>query len=162
MTLMKSIGLSILLALFALFAHPLQAHKFEANGIEVDHPWARPTPPVQPINSAVYLTVYNRRDTDIHLIGASTSISEHVSLHRSQTENGMMTMRPLPDGLVVEAGKTAVFEPGGLHIMLKDLDQPLQEGDRFPLALSFENGEVVELEVYIERGAAEKLEGHDH
>ena len=159
MPFIRSIGLSVLLA---LFVHPLQAHEFEANGIEVDHPWARPTPPVRPINSAVYLTLNNRRDTNIHLTGASTPISEDVSLHRSQTENGMMTMRALPDGLVVEAGKTAVFEPGGLHIMLKELDQPLQEGDRFPLALSFDNGEVVELEVYVERGAAENLEDQHH
>lgn len=155
----KSISYGILLSLCAL---PLQAHEYVKNGIHVDHPWAMPNPPVKPINSAAYLTVKNHRDGDIRLIDVTSPISKDVSIHRSQMENGMMRMRVLPEGVVIEAGKTAMFEPGGLHIMLRDLDQPLKDGDRFPLQLSFEDGTVVKLEVYVEQGASDATKMHNH
>lgn len=57
--------------------------------------------------------------------------------------DGAMTMRELTDGLELPAGETIALEPGGYHIMLLDLVEPLVEGDSFELTLSFETaGEV--------------------
>ena len=159
MTTIKRIALTTLLSIMAL---PLLAHEYSASGIQIAHPWARPTPPVEPINSAVYLTIENHRAKDLRLVGASTPVSEDVSIHRTQVENGMMQMKALPEGVVIKAGGSATFEPGGLHIMLKAMDQPLKEGDRFPLELSFEGGDVIELEVYVEHGDEGNMEGHSH
>jgi len=156
---LKCITFGILLAVCAI---PLQAHEYSGNGIHVDHPWAMPTPPVQPINSAAYLTVKNQRDVDIRLIGVTSPISKNVSIHQTRMENGMMRMEALPDGLVIRAGKPARFKPGGLHIMLRHLDQPLKDGDRFPLELSFEDGTLVKVEVYVERGASNSTDTHNH
>lgn len=100
MTTLKSIGLGILLALMAL---PLQAHDYVGNGIHVDHHWAMPTPPGKPINSAAYMTVKNHRNADIRLIGVTSPISTDVSVHRTQMKKGMMSMRALPEGVVIEA-----------------------------------------------------------
>ena len=59
------------------------------------------------------------------------------------TGGGMMTMSPV-DQIEVPAGGTAVLEPGGFHIMLLDLVEPLAVGTTIELTLTFEQaGEVV-------------------
>ncbi len=50
--------------------------------------------------------------------------------------NGVMTMRPLDKGLAIEPGKTVKLAPGGYHLMLMDLKNPLKQGDKVPLTLS--------------------------
>ena len=52
--------------------------------------------------------------------------------------NGVMTMRPLDKGLAIEPGKTVKLAPGGYHLMLMDLKNPLKQGDKVPLTLEFE------------------------
>lgn len=61
---------------------------------------------------------------------------------------GMMTMAPV-DEIPVAAGETVTLEPGGYHIMLLDLVEPLKTGDTFEVTLTFaEAGDmVVEVEV---------------
>jgi copper(I)-binding protein len=63
-------------------------------------------------------------------------------------------MRETP-GLELPARKHLVLRPGGSHLMLVGLKQPLLKGQRIPLTLRFERaGEVhVELEV-LASGAA--------
>jgi copper(I)-binding protein len=40
---------------------------------------------------------------------------------------GVMKMRPLENGLVIEPGKTIKLAPGGYHMMLMDLKSPLKQ-----------------------------------
>ncbi len=42
--------------------------------------------------------------------------------------NGVMTMRPLDKGLLIDPGKTVKLAPGGSHLMLFDLKKPAQAG----------------------------------
>jgi copper(I)-binding protein len=59
------------------------------------------------------------------------------------TEGGMMSMSPV-DEIPVPAGETAVLEPGGYHVMLLDLVEPLEVGSTIEVTLTFaEAGEVV-------------------
>ncbi len=48
-----------------------------------------------------------------------------------------MTMQELTDGLALNAGETVTFEPGGYHVMLLDLVEPLEVGDEIELTLQF-------------------------
>jgi copper(I)-binding protein len=50
-------------------------------------------------------------------------------------EGGVMRMRPL-ERVELPAGKTVKLAPGGMHLMLEELRQPLKAGDRLPLVLS--------------------------
>lgn len=53
-----------------------------------------------------------------------------------------MTMQPV-SAIDVPAGETVVLEPGGYHVMLLELVEPLEEGQTFDLTLVFEEaGEV--------------------
>ena len=47
-----------------------------------------------------------------------------------------MKMRAI-DSLALPAGKTVELRPGGYHVMLMDLAQPLKEGDSVPVMLTF-------------------------
>jgi copper(I)-binding protein len=78
-----------------------------------------------------------------------------------------MTMRPLDKGLSIEPGKTVKLAPGGLHLMLMDLKNPLKQGDKVPLTLDFEKAGkvVVSLDVQgvgAQAPAGGATSGHDH
>jgi copper(I)-binding protein len=50
-------------------------------------------------------------------------------------EDGVMKMRPL-ERIELPAGTAVKLAPGGLHIMLIDLKQPLQRGEKVPVTLT--------------------------
>jgi hypothetical protein len=52
-------------------------------------------------------------------------------------DGGVMRMRPL-EGLDIPAQSTFQLKPGGTHIMVAGVKQPLIAGSSFPLALHFE------------------------
>ena len=67
------------------------------------------------------------------------------------------------DVVEVTADSPVVFEPGGHHVMLMGLDDPLIEGESFPMTLVFEKAGPVEVTVAIRGlGAMENDEGDDH
>ena len=51
-----------------------------------------------------------------------------------------MTMREV-ESIVVPAGGSATLEPGGTHVMLLELTEPLEAGDTFDLTLTTEAGD---------------------
>jgi hypothetical protein len=56
-----------------------------------------------------------------------------------------MTMRPLDKGLAIEPGQTVKLAPGGYHLMMFDLKEPLKQGDKVPVTLEFEKAGKVKL-----------------
>jgi periplasmic copper chaperone A len=64
-----------------------------------------------------------------------------------------MRMRPLAT-IDIPAGQTVTLSPGGMHIMLLDLAQPLREGQSFPLTLSFDHAGARQVTVAIEKAGA--------
>ncbi len=59
--------------------------------------------------------------------------------------DGVMKMRPLDKGLAIEPGKTVKLAPGGYHLMMMDLKNPLKQGDRVPVTLEFEKAGKVQV-----------------
>jgi copper(I)-binding protein len=111
--------------------------------------WGRPSPKMA-MAGAVYVTIKNKGNEADRLISASTTAAKTVELHESyMDENGVMGMRPLEGGLEIPAGETAKLEPGGNHIMLIDLVEPLVPGTKITVALQFEKSGEVVLEVEI-------------
>jgi periplasmic copper chaperone A len=64
-----------------------------------------------------------------------------------------MRMRPLA-AIDIPAGQTVTLSPGGMHIMLLGLTQPLREGQSFPLTLSFDHAGPRQVTVAIEKAGA--------
>lgn len=92
-------------------------------------------------NAGLYFTVegYGTEDS---LVSASTDVAATVELHETvMGDDGTMGMRPVT-GYPLPASGQLVLEPGGLHIMLMDVD-PLVAGTTIEVTLTWEKaGEI--------------------
>lgn len=146
-------------ALFAsLLAVPALAHDFTAGDLFIDHPWSRAMPP-NAVTGAAYLRIENRGETPDKLLGAETAAAAYTELHEHIHQDGLMKMQQVQT-LAIEPGQTVEFQPGGYHIMLFNLQQPLVAGEDFQMTLEFEQAGTVEVTVNIEDGAPATHEHH--
>ncbi len=99
--------------------------------------WARPAE--QEGVSAAYLHMLNFGSDDT-LVAASTDVADIVEIHEMVMANDVMSMRPLEGGVPVASGDIAMLEPGGIHLMMLDLQQALEVGTAFTMTLDFESG----------------------
>jgi periplasmic copper chaperone A len=116
-------------------------------GITISGAWARPG--FSGSNSAVYLVIENSGNQDDALLSAEANVAQLVELHESRMDqSGMMSMQE-QERIDVRAKDQVAFQPGGLHVMLINLNGDLNPGDRFNLTLNFqETGQVpVDVEV---------------
>jgi iron complex transport system substrate-binding protein len=112
----------------------------------VESGWARPTSEGMTMGAG-YLTIRNPGPA-VHLVAARSALATRVEVHESRLEGGMARMRAVPD-LLVGAGQTLRFEPGGLHLMLIGLTTSLRAGAHVPLVLRFEPGGEVAADLVV-------------
>ncbi|MEM7130314.1 MAG: copper chaperone PCu(A)C [Chloroflexota bacterium] len=98
-------------------------------------------------NSAAYLLITNNGQQEERLLEASTPAAGTVQLHESLDDNGVMRMEHRPDGFVIPAGGSLQLEPGGKHVMLMNLAEPLAPGETISITLSFVNQDPVTVAV---------------
>jgi copper(I)-binding protein len=106
-----------------------------AADLKVDNAWARAPAPGQKVASA-YAELTS--PSNAALVAAASPVAERVELHSMTMDGGVMRMRPVPR-IELPAGKTVTLAPGGLHLMLFGLKQPLKDGDKVPLELSVQS-----------------------
>jgi hypothetical protein len=141
-------------AILAVVSQWACAHSFTVGALNIDHPWARSTV-AQISNGAAYLTVVNHGQNADRLLSIESPVANKVQIHISSMDNGVMRMRPVEGGVKIEAGASVKFAPGGMHIMLIDLKQPLRVGTEFPLTMHFEHAGITTVRVRIEDGMAD-------
>lgn len=91
----------------------------------------------------IYMTIENTGGEDDALIGGTTDRAQAVEIHETKIVNDTGTMLPHDGPLPIPAGESVALEPGGLHIMLVDLNDDIRLGDTFEVTLEFERaGEV--------------------
>lgn len=95
--------------------------------------WARATAPGQPVGAA-YMTIAS--PVGLTLQSIDTSAAKSVEVHTMDHRNGVMRMRAVPT-LRVAAGVPVQLAPGGMHLMLMGLQQPLKAGDTLRLKMTF-------------------------
>ena len=118
-----------------------------AEGLKVEQPWARASL-AGVRNGIVYGRFVEDSAATIELVGASTPVADHVEFHKHSMNAGVMTMRQL-DRIELPPGQAVVLQPGGMHLMLIDLKQPLKAGESFPLTLKFADGESLTIAVSV-------------
>src|SRR5580700_4593752 len=102
--------------LFAgLIAAPASAAEVKAGDLVITQAWSRATPGGAKVGGG-YLTIENRGSAPDRLIGGSADVAAKVQVHEMSMNNGVMTMRPVDGGLVIEPGKTVKLSPGGFHL----------------------------------------------
>lgn len=103
--------------------------------VQVEDPWVRGTVTGQPATGA-----FMRLTPSAHarLVAARSPVAGVVEIHEMAMDGDVMKMRQIP-GLDLAAGRTMELKPGGYHVMLMSLKQPLKGGQSVPLTLIFED-----------------------
>ncbi len=106
----------------------------QAQSVTVQEAWIRGTVAGQSATGAfMELTA----KSNARLVGVSTPLTKNAEVHNMTMQNGVMKMFPV-DGIDVPAGRTVKLASGGYHVMLMNLQKPLNAGDKVPLQLTFE------------------------
>ena len=124
------------------------AEDFRLKDLVVEHPYARATPPGATTGGA-FVAITNRGAVQDRLLEASTPAAKSVEIHEMSMDGGMMKMRAVR-GIDIKPGARVELKPGGYHLMLLELKEPLQSGRKIPLTLVFERSGRIEMSVPIE------------
>ena len=120
--------------------------------LKVEQPWARASlGGVR--NAIVFGALVNEGSAPLAIVSGSTPVAERVEFHIHAMNGDVMTMKQL-DAIELKPGERAMLQPGGLHIMLIDLKQPLKQGDSFPLTLITRDGVSVKVDVKVTSATA--------
>ena len=118
----------------------------QAGAIRAEQSWARATAPQQKVGGA-YVTLMSPADD--RLVGVSSPIAGRAEVHEMRMDGNVMRMREVEGGLALPAGKVVALAPGGYHIMLMDLKQPLVAGQVIPMQLRFRSAPPIDLRVQV-------------
>ena len=144
--------LALLAVSAAALATPSLAAEFKSGDVTVENPWARATPKGADVGAG-YLTIRNNGVAPERLTGGSADFAS-VEVHEMKTENGVMKMREMKNGLAIPAHGTVKLAPGGYHIMFTHLTKPLTKGETVKATLNFEHAPPLAVEFSVEGMAA--------
>ena len=71
------------------------------------------------------------------LVAAQSPVARSAEVHEMTLQGDVMAMRAI-DALELPAGQAVELKPGGHHLMLLGLKQPLKAGETVPLTLTVE------------------------
>jgi periplasmic copper chaperone A len=142
----KQAAIARICALLALAGSPVgaqvPAQSAKATTLVVQDAWIRATPGTDV--AAAYLTLRNPSTSPVTVTGVESPIAGHVMIHETRVQGGQAQMRP-HEQIVVAPGATVKLQPGGLHVMLHDLKQPLTVGQSVPLLITLAGGSTVQV-----------------
>lgn len=145
-------------AAFVLIGGVAAAETYSAGGLQIGNPWTRATPKGSTV-TAGYLTITNKGTQADRLIGGSAVPASRFEVHDTVIENGVGRMRQLTS-LEIKPGETVTLKPGGMHVMLMGLKQPLSKGQKVKGTLVFEKAGTVAVEFTVQAVGAPAPAGH--
>ncbi|WP_219211374.1 copper chaperone PCu(A)C [Variovorax boronicumulans] len=117
------------------FAACASAWAQTAAPVDVQDAWVRAAVPGQSGTGAfMKLTAHE----GLKLVGASTPAAGVAEVHEMKMEGDTMRMRGV-SSVELPAHRTVELKPGGYHLMLMDLKQPIVKDATLPLTLQFED-----------------------
>ena len=123
-----------------------------AQGVAIEAPWARASAGTAKA-AAVYLGMTNLGDSIEKLVKVESPAATSLELRARQIDGGAWRAKSL-SYIEVTPGDPTMLEPGGAHIALLGLKEPLIAGGKFPLTLSFESGKNATVQVTVRPAAA--------
>jgi periplasmic copper chaperone A len=122
--------------------------------VEVHDAWTRPA--AQGGNGAVYFVIHSSAAEELTRV--SSDVAEAVEMHESKMNGDVMEMRQL-QSIPLGAGEEVLLEPGGLHVMLVNLERDLKAGDEIEITLHFKSYQDLPLRVPVQDSPPSE---HDH
>ncbi len=110
-----------------------------ADTLEVKDPWVK-TADAKAGMTAVFGTFSNTGDAEVTVESAKTSASDTTELHEMAMVDGERVMREKEGGFSVPAGGTHELAPGGDHLMVLNLTEPIEAGDEVTVRMTLADG----------------------
>ena len=134
---------------------PASAETVRVGDLVIETPWARASIGTSR-PTAAYLTIRNEGGGPDVLTGIETPVAIMAEVHKMEMKDGVSKMGPAGP-IEIPSGGSVRLAPGGLHVMLMKLRQPLQKGEHFVMALIFKKAGRVEVNVPIQGVGATSL-----
>lgn len=132
-----------------LFSLPAGGLAAAEQPLAFDGAWVRALPPGMGM-TAGFGTLVNSGEEPLEITAFSSRQFAEVSLHRTETVDGVSRMREVP-ALRIEAGEVVELAPGGYHLMLMKPAVPLEAGQTVTLRFTTAEGRDFQFEVPVER-----------
>lgn len=113
-----------------------------ASAVIVTDVLCRPTPNGRQVTGCYMTLTSPVADT---LVSVESPVAALAQIHESRMESNMMMMRELEAGLPLPAGEAVELKPGGNHIMLMGVREPIRSGQTVALTLTFATAAPVEV-----------------
>lgn len=130
-----------------------------ASDISVNDGYIREVIPGSTVTSS-YMTVTNNGSQAIKLIGAKSDLIPRIEIHEHTMADGMMKMRQVSH-IDIAAGKSAILQPMGLHLMMFELAKPLKQDEQVAITLVFDHNVTKEIVLPV-RSIKQKKAHHHH
>tara|TARA_Y100001935_G_scaffold223573_1_gene199194 strand:- start:112983 stop:113465 length:483 start_codon:yes stop_codon:yes gene_type:complete len=127
--------------------------------ISIEDGWARPGK--AGMMSAAYFRLENTTDIADTLVSASSNVSNNTQIHLSYEKDGLMVMEE-QEFVPVPANASVMFKQGGLHIMLIQPDNDINEGDSVAVELTFKSGRTLSAQVPVRPATGMKMDMQGH
>jgi len=133
--------------------------------ITIEGQWARTSPAMASMGAA-YMDITSSEGDQLVGVSVPASIAARAEIHEmvpadmamddsmdeamddGEMDMGAMVMQQIM-AIDLPAGETVTLEPGGYHVMLLDLAEPLAEGDKFNVTLDFAEADDLTVEVVV-------------
>ena len=138
----RRIIVSIALVTNLFFMHDVFAQS-NTNSIQIIKPIVRVSAPGQSMSSA-YFQIQNKGTSTDKLVGVTFSRAKEVQIHEMKMDMDRMMMRQI-NAIEIPANGSVELKPGGYHLMLMGLDNPIKEGEQLKMTLQFEKAGKIDV-----------------
>lgn len=149
---MRSLPLIVIAIVAGIAGSPGTPWAEIRGGIVVEQAWARASI-LKSRPGVAYLMIRNEGSATDRLVAVTSPLAGAVAIHASEISGGTMRMHAM-EHLEIPPGRQVTLKPGGMHLMLMGLREPLREGDRLPIVLEFEHAGRLEVSAQVLSPAA--------
>lgn len=105
--------------------------------------------------------IKNDTGEEVAIVSATTSASDKTELHETVEKDGESIMQVKDGGFTIAAGESFTLEPGGNHVMIMALEDPIKAGDEVTITLNLGSGDPVEFTGQAKESAAGEEPYHE-
>lgn len=130
-----------------------------ADDLTITDPWVKA---VDSGMTAAFGVVTNDTGADVTIVAAETASASRVELHETvMGDDGAMMMQEVGGGFAIAAGEHFTLEPGGNHLMLMGVTEPLEPGSEVEITLELAGGDTLTFTAIVKEfaGANEEYDG---
>jgi hypothetical protein len=112
--------------------------------VEVSGAWMSRPASEAVVTAGGFMCLHNHGEQPMQLTGATSPLAGRIELHSMKHDDGVARMAQLAR-IEIGAGREVCLDPGGLHLMIFEMDEQLYTGQDMPVTLQLSAGETLEI-----------------